>query len=118
MMSKIDIVYSLLSDEADEKYYIEDAEIPAFLILRPNHYLNTRKKWVLYFLTIGRFYGSEKEIRERLKNGIRKAKKPIKVYKVEKHPRKIRYRDRLALRGVKQLFYNGYDFIDELEDVE
>lgn len=98
------IAYEILAGEADEAYYIGDAEIPAILILRPHRPFNRTKKWCLWFFTLGRFHGTEKEVRERLRKGIMSAKRPIHVYKFEKYARKRK------LRGVKQLFFDGYTF--------
>lgn len=103
-VARNEIVYDILASEADEAYYVGDAEIPALLILRPHHPFNRSKKWVLWFFTLGRFYGTEKEVRKRLRKGIMSATKPIQVYKVEKYARKRK------LRGFKQLFFDGYTF--------
>jgi len=76
-----DCLWGILETEADERYFIDDAEKPAFLILGKYNPL-THRSFELYMNNVSRLARCKryKEIIARLDKILSTAKKPIRVY--------------------------------------
>lgn len=83
-MSSLDLqdcLWDILETEAYERYFMDNAEKPAFLILHKWHPL-TNRSFELYMNHVSRLARckSHKEIIARLDKTLSTAKKPIRVY--------------------------------------
>jgi len=79
------IIWDILESEAWEKYYIDDAERPAFLMLHKYSPLSGGG-FELYINSLARVgaFRFEKEARERLLKIMSKANKSVKYYRQSK----------------------------------
>ena len=97
MIARQDIMWDLIVSEADELYYIDEAEDPAFILLHRYNPL-TRDSFHLYMNEVGRIIStrSEKEVREKLFQALNSTTKRIKVFKMVRSGRK---KDKKILYG-------------------
>jgi hypothetical protein len=85
----IEVVWNLLESNASERYFIDAAEEPAFLIGRGPWAINS--EWTLYMnhvAAIGSFTSLGKA-REQLLKMIQEAKKPVKVFRETRRGKKF-----------------------------
>jgi len=96
MSLEAEALWDILESEACERYYINDAEKPAFLLLSKWNPLShgAFEVYMNHIGSIGKF-AKKKDAILRLTEGMRTAKKPMTFYKVDKFGRK---------QGRKQLF--------------
>ena len=89
--SMTDLLYDILESEACEKYYINNAEKPAFLVLSKWNPLS-HGKFELYMNRVARLgeFKTKKELIAKLLQVMSTANKPKKFYKVDKFGRKRR----------------------------
>lgn len=82
-------LWDILESEACEKYYIDDAELPGFLVLSKWNLLS-HGGFELYMNRLSRLgrYRTKKELREKLRFVFSTAKKPLSYYKVDKQGRR------------------------------
>ena len=89
MFGRQEIVWDLIESEADELYYIDESEGPAFILLHRYNPL-TRDSFHLYMNHVTRIIStrSEKEVRENLVKALNSTTKRIKVFKMVRRGRK------------------------------
>ena len=88
-------LWSLIASEASERFYVNDAQEPAFLICRGA--FSPKGPWTLYMNSIselGSFSSREKAF-EKLREIVSKAKLPVKVYRESHGGKKILFAERL-----------------------
>jgi len=83
-----DCLWDILESEACEKFFINDAEKPAFFILSKYNPLS-HGNFELYMSNVAKLgdFKTQKEAREKLKTVIATAKHPIRVYTFTKRRR-------------------------------
>jgi len=105
-MTQHQLLWELLEMEAPVKFYIDNAEKPAFLLFPKYHWAASKSRVFLYMngvTKIGEFR-SEKKALEFLKDKIENhATRHIKVYMVQKYGRKRGKRIFFAESKVKEL---------------
>jgi len=91
------LLWDLMELEAPEKFYVGDAEKPAFLFFPKYHTFALKSKHCLYMNRVGLIntFTSERKAFERLRKIVENANFPVKVYRVSKTGR---------LRGKRILF--------------
>ena len=79
-------IWELVESEAPEKFFVNDAKSPAFLLFPKYHYLAQQNKVTLYLSSIGviNTFKTEKLALERLKQIVETANYPCKVFQVSK----------------------------------
>ena len=90
-MNQNDLLWEILEMEAPIKFYIDDAEKPAFLLFPKYHWASSKSHVTLYMNSVAKIgeFRSTKAALEFLRNIIENhATKPIKVYIVYKYGRK------------------------------
>jgi len=95
------LIWELLESEACERYFIDDAEKPAFLLLSKHNPLSHGgfELYMNYVARLGRF-SSMKKAEDKLREVISKARRPLKVFKVSKWGRK---------KGKRQFFAEKFE---------
>jgi hypothetical protein len=80
------ILWELMEMEAPEKFFINGAEQPGFLLFPKYSYLTLNNKVSLYMNGVGLIanFKTEKQAKERLKQIVETANFPTRVYQVSK----------------------------------
>lgn len=85
-MKKNGCLWELLEMEAPEKFFIGDAEHPAFLVFPKYHWASTKTAHSLYLNTVGLIatFSTRKKAFDRIKELVENANYPLRLYRVSK----------------------------------